>query len=152
MESLAECLCEAVGSDLCFCGLIPGEGVIETYSTGCDDVCGMAYVRLASATPGNSLSSVANVAQQPGNCQQGLLVPLEIGVFRCFPPPDQDGNPPDAATMLAITEQQIDDMMAMRRAVACCADSRDIVLGTYSPIGPEGLSIGGFWTLTLMVV
>jgi hypothetical protein len=42
-------------------------------------------------------------------------------------------------------------MLAMRRAVVCCRESKDWVMGTYTPLGPEGGVVGGIWLVALQV-
>jgi hypothetical protein len=39
----------------------------------------------------------------------------------------------------------------MRRAVACCLNSKDWILGGYAPLGPQGGVVGGVWTLSMQV-
>lgn len=154
VETLAACLCgEVCESDLpgvCFCGVLPGSSVALDYVNSCTDAtCGMAWVRLVSATPGG-LSS--DLLTQTNNCETGLRLNVEVGIVRCSPSPDDEGNPPSAEDMLAATELQIDDMMLMRRAITCCVDSHDYLLGSYSPFGPEGGAVGGFWTVQILVI
>lgn len=148
MSSLAACLCVEVGSQLCFCGVLPGAAVANDYIT-CDKECGMAYVQLGAATPA---SGVAVADLNPGNCSSGIGLEIEMGIFRCYPTMDEDGNPPTMDEAEDATRIQIADMMAMRRAVHCCNENKDFIMGIYTPIGPEGNSVGGVWSLTLLVV
>jgi hypothetical protein len=41
--------------------------------------------------------------------------------------------------------------MAMGRAIACCRNSNDWVLGQYQPYGPEGTIVGGTFQIGMTV-
>jgi hypothetical protein len=154
MVSLAACLCEQAAEDgspeMCFCGVLPGDTVVADYvGEGCSDsVCGMAWVRLITAYPA---SGVGVVNENIGNCGSQLGIEIEIGMLRCFPAPEDDGEPPAKEEMLAASAQQTDDMFTMLKAISCCdsLSSKDYVLSAYTPAGPMGLVYGGTFTVML---
>lgn len=154
MVDIATCLCAQAkvnGSpDFCFCGVLPGEVVVADYiGEGCtDDVCGMAWVRLVTGYPS---SGVGRVNENVGNCSSELGIDLEIGMLRCLPVSDNDGEPPTPEEMLAATSQQTDDMFTMLQAVTCCSSlsSKDFILSAYSPMGPDGGVVGGTFLVYL---
>jgi hypothetical protein len=70
--------------------------------------------------------------------------------MRCVTVGTQD-RPPTEAQLLEATRLQMADAMTMRRAIACCGDSNDFILGDYSAQGPEGGMIVGIWTVSMWV-
>jgi hypothetical protein len=151
LTDLATCLCSEIATsglpDVCFCGIIPGEAASAMYSGDCTKKCGMAWVRLVSAFPA---AGVGVPSEHPGNCGSGLGFDVEMGMLRCT----EIGTattPPPPAQLLGSAELQYGDMNVMRKAVACCSGSKDWTLQTYTPMGPGGGLVGGFWTLTLWV-
>lgn len=151
LEQLAACLCAQIITDgspgVCFCGVVPGESVALDYQGDCDDVCGMAWVRLTSVYPATVMGTPS---VEPNNCAMGLGFDLELGVVRCSSLPDDQGNPPSAADLLGDTTLQVADMFSMRAAILCCGQASDWLLGLYTPIGPEGGVVGGTWAASSM--
>lgn len=152
LESLAACLCAElvdVGPDLCFCGVIIGEDTYDLSGIGdCESGgCGQAWVRVTSSYMASELGVQDT---DGGNCNLELNVELEIGVLRCLEIPDRgEANTP--AELLAAFRQQQADMLAVRRSVLCCdaVDIEDVIMGVFSPIGPQGGLYGGVWTVVL---
>jgi hypothetical protein len=145
LQALATCLCAQIAADElpepCFCGVLPGEAVAGDYAGNCQTKCGMAWVRLVNIYPAKAIGQPDIT---PGNCGAGLGFEVEVGIVRCVPVGNAAGMPPTAAQMLAATELQIADSMAMFKALQCCApDSRDMIVGSYEPTGPEGGLVGG---------
>lgn len=150
LEALATCLCAQIALDglpaCCFCGLMPGELVPFDYIDTCDDdLCGLAWVRLLTVQP---TTGIGVISETVNNCDAELGFQVEVGIVRCFTAGDTTGNPPTAAENLAATQLQIADMECMRRALSCC-DIGDIILDNYTPIGPDGMALGGVWVATL---
>lgn len=145
LEKLALCLCAQIiadgSSSPCFCGVVPGNGIPPDLSGCDDDVCGAAYVKLLSSYPS---SAPGIVDQNPGNCGVAIGIDVEVGVYRCFPIM-ADASLPSADTLLEVTRQQMADMESMRTALTCCdwLPSRDVVVGQYNPLGPDGDVVGG---------
>jgi len=151
---LSACLCAALtpegaaGPDLCFCGVVPGQQVALDHGE-CERGCGMAWTRLVTAYPASGLA-VPFDPTISGGCGLLLGVTIEIGVIRCINLPD-DGIP-EAAELERATRQQMEDMLAMRRAVLCCGlETGDYALSNYQPYGPEGIIVGGWWTLDAVI-
>lgn len=153
LAELATCLCSELTKDgspgLCFCGLVPGDAAGDQYAGDCEQN-GMAWVRLVTAYPA---TGVAVPSETPGNCNDGLGFEIEVGAMRCISAGEDDGSPPSAEELLAATDLQIRDMMAMRRAILCCdaLNPKDLLLNSYGPIGPAGILVGGVWTLSVML-
>jgi hypothetical protein len=161
-EALAminECLCGKIEENglpkLCFCGIIAGQAPYDATGVGdgCDDDdedegCGQAWVRLVTAYP----SSAVGIADtNPGNCGKGVGFDVEIGILRCISIED-NGGAIEAEEMLSATSLQIADMLTMQQALMCCSvDSDNFVLGAYTPIGPEGMFVGGSWLASVLI-
>lgn len=151
LDALAGCLCAAVDSDqkLCFCGILVGTAPYDVTGECSDDACGQAWVRVVTAYPASELG-VADTS--PNNCAKGLGLDIEVGVMRCFP---VSGDPPTVAELLEVSDKQVADMLAMRRAILCCVEELDdgveVVMGEYTPIGPEGEGgqVGGAWLISV---
>lgn len=150
LTELSVCLCAQVEAapvaPLCFCGLVPGDGVAYDYSSECADACGMGWVRLTTGYPS---SQVGQVNTNLRNCSAVLGFEVEVGIIRCAPMPNDQGEPPSPEEMALATQAQIADMLLMRQAINCCRDSNNYVLGAYTPVGPEGGVVGGVWNLAM---
>jgi hypothetical protein len=147
MVSLSECLCaELTARGLlpgdCFCGIVPGQQATWDYSAG------MAWVRMDGTVP-----SAAFPAQSfsLNNCGTTLAAEIEVGVVQCTPGPSSDGSPPTRAQQYESTRLQLATMAAMRTAILCCADASDMdmILGEYTPQGPNGNLVGGTWRVSV---
>jgi hypothetical protein len=146
---LAACLCEQIRvsglPETCFCGVVPGEAVVAAYAGNCTKKCGMAWVRLVSTYPASGVN-VPN--EEARNCGAGIGYGVEAGILRCAHIGTEE-RPPTASEQMADAQLQIADMLVIRRAVACCPGSRDWILGTYTPAGPQGGLFGGVWTMEM---
>lgn len=156
LAALATCLCAEILNpdwgvpDVCFCGIVPGEAALGDYAGDCDTKCGMAWVRLSSIYPSNA---VGVMLTEPGNCAFGLGIDGEIGIMRCIPVGDAMGNPPTPDEMLAAAELQVTDALIMQRAMFCCdaIPQRDVILGQYQTLGPDGGLVGGSFPFSMAV-
>jgi hypothetical protein len=121
------------------CTVLPGSAVAFDYC----DIGGMAYARLVGIEP---VTSVA------GRCATEFDVTVELGILRCAPQMQVDGNDvtlPTDAEQLAASMQQFFDMGLLHKVLTCSTPppTMDLwLLGTYSPIGPEGGCVGGIWS------
>lgn len=136
--------------DMCVLTVFPGNGVPIDY-IGTDDSCGsMAWVRHVGSTPTVRFPA-ADVSID--NCFSTLAHMVEIGIVRPAPIPESDGNDvelPDDMAQLNSALDLADDMMLMKDAVARASKTIDyVILGGYTPTGPEGGAVGGTWTITI---
>lgn len=149
ITSLVACLCEEVIRSglppVCICTPLPGEVYATDYVS---EDAGMAWVRLESAWPSTSFPNQTITS----TCAAPLAFGVEIGLAFCAPIFEQDGTPPPFAAQFDTTRVQIAAMAAMRRAVLCCfpaGRAQDVVLGLYTPLGPEGGVVGGTWSISV---
>jgi hypothetical protein len=153
LERLAMCLCAQLVGDgspqPCFCGVVPGVGFSpDLFECESDDACGIGFVQLGTSYPSQT---VGVINETPGNCGMTIGVDITIGILRCYPL--TDGTNPDPDTMLEVARQQLLDMETMRRALACCdwLPTKDVLLGAYVPVGPDGGLIGGTYQVFAQV-
>lgn len=145
LTGLVACLKDQItvdGSpDVCWIGVAPGAEIsLDRMGDDCEG--GMAWVRMALSYPA---AAVGQADTSLANCAQGTGIDIEMGLIRIVPVEEEGYDP---ALSLAITEQQIKDMWTMRRAIKCCSvvEPNSLILGTYTPYGPQGDTLGGFWT------
>lgn len=152
VAALVDCLCEELtvsgGGPVCWCGAYPGASVSWEYCSGgecTNGACGMAWVRPAAVFPYDSFP----IPSLDPRCERPLAWAIEVGVLRCMPQPD-DGEllPPDE--MLTVTMTTMLDARAIHTAIKCC-DGVEAAVEQYTPVGPLGGCVGGFWTAYLDV-
>lgn len=136
---LVECVCEEIAKvhPVCYCGPLFGGDTPIDFCNECDDgACGQAWVRLVQAFP----SSIFPQFDEGGSCTMPLAYEWEVGVARCAPTLDEQGNPPTREQNLDAVVRQYEDMDALRRAILCCfgVDDIDYTLGVYQPIPVQG--------------
>jgi len=137
--------------ELCASAVYPGEGVPLDYAsmdTGCG---GMLWVRLTTAYPSASFPSPV---QTIDNCARRLAFPVEMGLMRPAPIPENfvtgEMDLPGDAEHDAAATRQLNDMEAMYRAIRVAAEDIElVVVGSYSPYGPVGGTVGGTWSLQI---
>lgn len=147
---LAACVVElrADGTDenLCATAKYPGEAAPLDYA----ECGGMLWVRLATSAPSTQFPSPES---RPNVCAQTLAHQLEIGLMRPSPiPEDTLGNfeLPTDEDHSAAADRQMDDMEAIYRGIVRAARDIEMVsIGSYTPVGPVGGTVGGMWTLAV---
>jgi len=153
---LAACLCTAIEDPdngvpgVCFCGIVPGDSVPAEYAGDCNTVCGIAWIRLVSAYPSNA---VGVLKTEPGNCAFGLGMDVEMGILRCITIGDPDGTGPSPQELVDAAQLQIADALVMQQALFCCdgVPNKDVILGLYQSLGPEGGLVGGSYNMSMAV-
>lgn len=155
LDAIADCLCRQIERSpvpgVCFCGVVPGDGVVTDFAGNCKDANqGMAWVRQTLLYPA---SGVNVVNETVGNCGSGAGMDIEIGMIRPAATVDAYGNPPTADQYRALSQLVNDDAMVMWRALACCDTLTDLdyILGTYQPFGPMGGVVGGVWSVATLL-
>lgn len=151
LTDIAACLCAELGDGLCFCGVVPGREFAHDYIWTCDTdgPCGAAWVRLVTAYPADG---VGVRQQNPTGCGTSLGLDVEVGVLRCVEQPS-NGKAPTEEMLAVAAEEQLGDLVAIRRMLSCCSSLTDLdyTLGTYTPIGPRGAVAGGTWSLSVLL-
>lgn len=153
LTKLTECLCaELERSGLaaaCRCLLVPGSGPsLDFCSEGCDGGCpGEAWVRLLRAFPSSNFPAQDGVAI----CTTLLAFEIEVGVGRCLPVGQDNGQPPEDQETFDTARLQLADMAAMRRAIVCCFAGSDTehILSSFEPNIALGGCLVSTWSLTV---
>lgn len=148
LESLTAQI-RAAGKADDYCAITVYPGTMIPFDFGPDTGCaGTAWVRLVTASPTVSFPSPdAGI----DNCGYSLAYVVEMGMVGPAPIlEDHLGNfvlPTDVEQFDAA--MRVADELAMMHRAIKAADIPLLVLGDYSPQGPEGGVLGGTWTLTI---
>lgn len=148
---LVDCLCGMLevegGGRPCWCGAYPGASVSWEFCTECQGgSCGMGYVRPAGIFPYTTFP----FPETDVHCASPLAWTIEVGALRCVPQP-ADGEVLSPADMLDVTITTMLDARAIYKAIKCCDAIPGAAIQFYTPVGPEGGCVGGFWTAFLDV-
>ena len=132
-----------------YAGVLPGEQAIADWCY-CDgpNSGGQAWVRLAGILPVQS-NQVDPVSMR---CMPPLEAQIEVGIMRCAPTLDQEGNPPTMAQELEATRIMTADMAALLRAITCDCTGfpmGDVRVLNWVPIAEQGGCVGGVWQIML---
>lgn len=137
-------------SDICSYGWTIGDTYVpfdpDPEDDACDEeevYCSQAWVRVMDITPLGSET-------WGGDCGTVLQLTLEVGVLRCVEIPE-DGEAPNATSVLVAAMQSMDDMNAVYCAAMECEVWNSIESGQWTPMGPQGGQYGGYWTFTVEV-
>jgi hypothetical protein len=126
---------------------IPGaiNAILQDAATGCAE----GFIRVAGVFPYTSFPEVDTTS----NCSTLTGATIEVGVMRCMPAADPrlPQNGPGFAETFETTRQQLADMRAIQCALQK-VDIEDIALGQYTPVGPQGTAVGGYWTVSIGAV
>jgi hypothetical protein len=150
-QRLLDCACAALEETTCGC---PDWKAVIVGTVAWDACCeGMLYVAVGSVFPSLNFPEPATTRQP---CMAPLAGTLTVGVARCAPTFDDQGNPPTCQQEQASAATAYEDAYAIMRGVVCClhADRRlyDGVAGTQSFLGPLGGCVGSELTVTLSLV
>lgn len=153
LTDLASCLCGQLNADgqtkTCFCGVVTGATDVNDTFSDCENLDGRATVRLAGAYPAETAGEAATRKQ---NLKLGIGIDIELKIERTIDI-DPDDLTISEAQHLAMVTQEVLDMKAVFQAVGCCegfkANDVDVLVGTWTPLGPQGMVYGG--TLPIFV-
>jgi hypothetical protein len=146
---LAECVCTTLAvegaGETCWCGVHPGAAVSWDYCSGGEcrsDTCGMAWVRPTTVFPYDAFAQPVIDLR----CAHPLAWGVEVGSLRCMPQPSS-GELLSPEESMEVTWGQVLDARAIHNALKCCDIKIAPVL--YTPVGPQGGCVGGYWTAFL---
>jgi len=148
LVELADCVCEhlevAGSGPTCWCGIYPGASVSWDYCGECDSgKCGMGYIRPDIAFPYETFPTPT----LDESCERTIAWRFEVGVVRCIPTMEEDGSLPSPADVSEAAVNLLQDQWALHKAIRCCEFTRgSIVLESWTPTGPQGGCVGGFWS------
>lgn len=150
LAALAGCLCAGVEEEelmpLCFCGMKAGTAASLDFigNASCLDKGrdGMGWVSVETAFPTQNFPSPILTP----HCGDYLTVNCVMGIVRTYPV-NENGEPLDVKTELAVASRQVTEMLVMQKAITCCGV--EVAGLNYTPIGPVGQAIGGMWRFAL---
>ena len=154
-ELAAEALREVTKNLALTRGGAPAKTLVGHGEVAWDECCaGFAYVRLVRLFPADGVVDAADQRR----CRTGLAADMELAVLRCAPMPTETLDaiaPPTAEeqTLAArvVAEDGIAMMATLGALAAAWADVRylDVVLGSWTPLGPTGGCMGGVVPFTV---
>jgi hypothetical protein len=106
----------------------------------------MAWVRLVGAYPSTRFPQQRIDSD---SCAAPLAYQIEIGIIHCVPTVGNRGQAPMAEALENLAVQILQDMEDIKMALRCCLPGWDILLNTWTPIGPTGNVVGGSWQATI---
>ena len=125
----------------------PGNEVSWEFCDDCGGArCGMAYIVVSNVFHYQTFPFPDTESE--GRADSPLGYDLRVGVLRCLGGAEDDGNI-EAEAYDAAALRQHNDALAVRRAVRCCSDDISVRIGQYTPEGPDGNCVGGFWSVTI---
>jgi hypothetical protein len=146
LESLtAQIRAKGREDDYCSITIQPGAAVAVDFGpeAGCE---GMAWVRLVATNP---TVSFPNADVGMNNCGYSLAYTVELVMLGPAPVMTDSLNKfvlPTDVEQFEAAMRQAEEMQMMYDAIRA-ADLPQLVLGDYTPQGPEGGVLGGTWTL-----
>lgn len=111
-----------------------------------DDCCeGQLWGRVVNLAPLQSTSQ-----QSARGCFEPFyLLSIELGILRCASVVNNQGKAPRPETLTDEGLRGIADMAALLEAIQC--NDRTRTIGRWTPRGPDGGCVGGFWTFDVRV-
>lgn len=158
---LADLCCRLAESDypVCHCGFGLGDPPPMSFCCECDPAAvddpvpqGEAWVRIGPVFPADALLSPLGEPDQ--RCPLGLIaVQITMGIYRCAPTMDDNGNPPSTEDIAAALAIQLQDRALLFRVARCvmAAGSLSHVIGGWDPIELQGGCMGSQLALTVGV-
>ena len=133
--------------DFCAISIYPGTAVPVDFGpeSGCR---GTAWVRLVGANPSVSFPNADNGIN---NCVYTLAYTVEMGMVGPAPVmEDRLGNfvVPDDVEQFEASMRMMGELEMMHRAIKN-AGIDQLILGDWTPQGPEGGVMGGLWTMMI---
>lgn len=133
----------AAGKEEDYCSLTVQPGSAVSFDFGPESGCGgIAWTRLVAASP--ALNGNRCIAWMTYTIEVGMVGPVpgldysEIGGYEV--PSDEE--------LFDASSRQSDEMQMMIRALNT-VDIDSLTIGDYTPSGPEGGVLGGFFTVTV---
>lgn len=116
-----------------------------------DDCCaGQVWTRLVQIVPSPVGLQTGALGRAMHACQMPFLqATVELGVLRCAATLDDAGRAPSAREISRDGAQGIRDMSALLGVLRCSDDVAQ--LGAWTPVGPNGGCVGGFWTVQMLL-
>ena len=156
----AEELLSCVEEHLSLYGAAPQRSFIAPGNPPAWDVCcssgqgeGMAWVQITEVFPADNFPAAQTGAMRCNYAEQGVR--LNVGVLRCAATLDDQGRPPSTQRLMTDAAKVQRDRAIVNEAIRCCfladAEPGTFVVGTFTPLGPQGGCVGGSTSLQIAV-
>jgi hypothetical protein len=147
-QELLDCACSALEKTTCGC---PSRAFVSWGAVAWDRCCddGMLWVGIDRVFAYERFPAPAGVV----TCQPPLAADLVIGVLRCAPVVNDQGEAPSVEKLMLSSAQNEEDAYVLMNGVLCClaeaGKMRPFVVGNQRPLGPAGGCIGSELRLTV---
>lgn len=138
-------------------GMKPGRSfVFDGVAIPADDCCdGLAWVRVVQVQPTDGSNAPYSELRNLPATATGATIEFELGILRCAPILDEEGQAPDPDDYTASALQSAADRQQMRMAIICDfpediteATCDGQIPGLWAPVDAGGCA-GGFMTTTV---
>jgi hypothetical protein len=153
-ENLLSCVEEALSKyDAPACRTFIAPGAAPAWDVCCDCGAGdgMAWVQIAEVFPSDNFPAVQGAGMRCNYAENGVR--FNIAVIRCAAVLDDQGRPPSSERLTADARKVQRDRAIINEAIRCCylsdADPGSFVIGTFTPLGPQGGCVGGTTSLQI---
>ena len=147
-QELLDCACSALEKTACGC---PSRAFVAAGAVAFDSCCdtGQLWVGIDRIFAYGNFPAPAGVV----TCSPMLAADLTIGVLRCAPTLNDQGEAPAAQLLTGSAAQVWEDAYTVITAVSCCLAEagklRPFVMGNQRPLGPAGGCTGSELKVTV---
>ena len=144
LDEAEKALAECGRPPVCRSAVYPGAQAVWDQCGPCDADCmGMLYVRSDVAFPFEVFPNVA----ADGRCALPMAHQIELGIVRCAPMMDDEGEPPAPDDITDAALGLLGDQRALRVAISRLGSDKVRALVNWQPQGPQGGCVGGSWAV-----
>jgi len=150
-QEVLDCCCSALEKTICGC---PDRAFVSAGAVAWDRCCdgGQLWVGVERVFAYDRFPAPATVV----NCMPPLAADLVVGILRCAPTVNDQGEAPSCDALSASAAQVYEDAYAVVNGVLCCLvpthKERLFVMGAQRPVGPAGGCVGTELRLTVALV
>lgn len=150
-QELLDCCCSALEKTACGC---PDRAFVSAGAVAWDRCCdgGQLWVGVERIYAYSAFPAPAGII----NCFPPLAADIVIGILRCAPTVNDQGEPPTVDALNTSSAQVYEDAYAVTNGVLCCLvptqRERLFVMGNQRPVGPSGGCTGSELRLTVALV
>lgn len=149
LQEILDCACAALAETVCGC---PCRAYVAVGDVSWDQCCdgGQLWVK---ATRVYVTESFPQEKADALICGVGLAADVQVGVLRCAPVLDDQGNPPTPEALTTSSSQVYEDMYALMNSIICCLSAtkkcRKFVMRGATSLGPQGGCVGTLINLSI---
>ena len=150
-QEILDCVCSSLEKTSCGC---PCNAFVAAGAVAWDSCCdgGQMWVGIERVYATGAFPSPASVI----TCSPQLAADLVVGILRCAPTLNDQGEAPSPERLTESAAQVYEDAYAVVQGVLCClvptSKARPFVMGIQRPVGPQGGCCGSELRLTVALV